>query len=58
MVLPLSRGRDVETLLSQGAQNDWMPGPDVVSAPSEDVMQGLVAEQIKIMNGECLCYWF
>ena len=58
MAVPLGCGRDVEAFLRQGAQNDWMPEPDVVSAHSEVVMQGLVAEQIKIMNGECLCYWF
>ena len=51
MAVPLGRRRDVEVLLRQGEQNDWMPEPDVVPVPSEAAMQGLVAEQIKKMNG-------
>eukprot|EP00983_Pelagomonas_calceolata_P049385 1141494-Pelagomonas_calceolata.AAC.3 len=44
-------GRDVEALLRQGAQNNWMPEPDAVVVPSEEEIQGLVAEQIGKMNG-------
>jgi hypothetical protein len=51
MAVPLGRGRDVEAFLKQGAQNQWMPVPDVAVTPSESVMQMLVAEQIKKMNG-------
>jgi hypothetical protein len=47
IAVPLGRGRDVEALLRQGAQNEWMPEPDVVSVPSEAAMQGLVAEQFR-----------
>eukprot|EP00983_Pelagomonas_calceolata_P001154 40185-Pelagomonas_calceolata.AAC.1 len=28
MAVPLGRGRDVEALLRQGTQNNWMPEPD------------------------------
>jgi len=51
MAVPLGRGRDVEALLRQSAQNQWMPVPDVAVTPSESVKQMLVAEQIKKMNG-------
>ena len=51
MAVPLGRGRDVGALLRQRTQNNWMPEPDAVDAPSEEEMQGLVAEQIGKMNG-------
>jgi hypothetical protein len=51
MAVPLGRGRDVEALLRQSAQNHWMPVPVAAVTPSESVMQMLVAEQIKKMNG-------
>ena len=51
MAVPLGRGREVEALLRQSAQNQWMPVPDASITPSESVMQMLVAEQIKKMNG-------
>eukprot|EP00983_Pelagomonas_calceolata_P023467 739235-Pelagomonas_calceolata.AAC.1 len=34
-----------------GTQNNWIPEPDAVAVPSEEEMQGLVAEQIGKMNG-------
>jgi len=46
----LGRG-DVEALLRQSAHNQWMPVPEVAVTPSESVMQMLVAEQNKKMNG-------
>jgi len=51
MAVPLGRGRVVEALLRQSAQKQWMPAPEVAVTPSESVMQMLVAEQIKKMNG-------
>ena len=51
MAVPLGRGRDVEALLRQRAQSQWMPVPDAAVMPSESVMQMRVAEQIKKMNG-------
>ena len=51
MTVLLGHRRDVGALLRQDAQNDWVPEPDVVSAPFEVAMQGLVAEQFKKMNG-------
>eukprot|EP00983_Pelagomonas_calceolata_P037196 1136239-Pelagomonas_calceolata.AAC.1 len=51
MAVPLDCGRDVEALLRQGTQNNWMPEPDAVAVPSEEEMQGLVVEQVGNMNG-------
>eukprot|EP00983_Pelagomonas_calceolata_P060112 1146230-Pelagomonas_calceolata.AAC.2 len=51
MAVPLGHGRDVEALVRQSAQNNWMPEPDAVAVPSEEEMQGLVAAQIGKMNG-------
>eukprot|EP00983_Pelagomonas_calceolata_P000793 28687-Pelagomonas_calceolata.AAC.1 len=51
IIVPLGRGHDVEALLRQGTQNNWMPELDAISVPSEEEMQGLVAEQIGKMNG-------
>eukprot|EP00983_Pelagomonas_calceolata_P127061 1161364-Pelagomonas_calceolata.AAC.1 len=51
MAVPLDCGRDVEALLRQGTQNNWMPEPDTVAVHSEEEMQGLVAKQIGKMNG-------
>eukprot|EP00983_Pelagomonas_calceolata_P009672 313149-Pelagomonas_calceolata.AAC.1 len=36
---------------AQGTQNNWVPEPDAVAVPSEEEMQGLVAEQIGKMDG-------
>eukprot|EP00983_Pelagomonas_calceolata_P070148 1150671-Pelagomonas_calceolata.AAC.1 len=46
MAVPLGCGRDIEALLRQGTQNNWMPEPDAVAVPFEEEMQRLVAEQI------------
>eukprot|EP00983_Pelagomonas_calceolata_P015797 500993-Pelagomonas_calceolata.AAC.1 len=51
MAVPLGRGRDVEALLRQGTQDNWMSEPDAVVVPSEEEMRGLVAKQIEKMNG-------
>ena len=51
MAVPLGRGRDVEALLRQGAQNQWMPVPVTQQLRPLSVVQMLVAEQIKKMNG-------
>jgi len=54
VAVPLGRRHDTEALLRQGEQSAWMPAPDTVDTPSVELMQGLVAEQIRKMNGRAL----